>query len=347
MSVDFSRWAVVAYNDDTGLGTMARDAKAVLGVRQIVIPSLRLESKPLEAGRDVLLRPDAPVAEVEAALAGLRGLILLEKYAWHPELVATAKRLGVRLVVVPMWEWFRGQDRDWEAIDLLACPFDHCLKIVRGYGWRQARRVTWTLDLARFPSRSVRGSGRYFFHNAGLIDDDDRKGTRDTIRAFLHVPRRDIRLIVRMQRAAPLPETDERIEVQVGNVADPAALYAQGDVAIQPSKLEGVGFMVLEPVCCGIPTLATDFPPMSDYVAQPELRVRQRWRCPRGFPWRVAGVRHARLRLPRERDLARRIEWCAAHDLGEVSRANRAWAEAEFDPVRLRAAWSEALAPLT
>lgn len=341
--VDFSRWAVVAYNDDTGLGRMAQDARAVLGVRHLVAPSQRLATQPLVAGRDVLLRPDAPDAEVAAALDGLDGLILLEKPDWHPQLLALARARGVRLVCVPMWEWFRGQEAHWGMVDRILCPSRFCHDIVRRYGWKQTAPITWALDLSRLPARRIDGPARVFVHNAGIVDPDDRKGTHATIRAFRRVARGDVRLLVRLQKPAELPEGDARIEVRIGNVAEPAALYAEGDCAVQPSKMEGMGFMVLEPVCCGVPTITTDYPPMSDHVAQPELRAAPRWFRRTCFPARAAGVRHAHLRLPRESDLARRIAWCAEHDLGAISRANRARAEEQFAPGRLRDEWSRAL----
>src|SRR5688572_27348831 len=59
-------WAIVSYKDDTGLGRMAEDARRVLGIgHQIVIPSRRLQTKPLETG-DLLLRDDLALSELRA-----------------------------------------------------------------------------------------------------------------------------------------------------------------------------------------------------------------------------------------------------------------------------------------
>lgn len=345
MTIDFSRWAVVAYNDDTGLGRMAQDIKAVLGVRQLVIPSNRLQTKALVPGQDILLNA-AEDAALGAALDGLAGLILLEKPVWHPGLIRAAQQRGIRLVCVPMWEWFRGQDPVWAEMHAILCPSRFALEVVRRYGWSKAQAITWTLNLARFPAREINGRARVFFHNAGLVDEDDRKGTRDTVAAFCRLRAPDLRLIVRLQKEVPLPSYDDRVELRVGNLPDPSGLYTEGDVAVQPSKMEGVGFMVLEPVCCGIPTITTDYPPMSDYVTQSELRVRKRWFRRRGFPARAADVKHAHLRLPDVRDLARRMAWCAEQELGAISRANRARAEWLFDAQRLRDEWSGLLSSL-
>jgi glycosyltransferase involved in cell wall biosynthesis len=344
-TLDLSRWAVVGYNDDTGIGRMAQDITALLGVRQLVVPSDRLQTKPLRPGLDTLLPLDADEQAVAGLLTGLQGIIILEAW-WNPALALVARRLEVRVACVPMWEWFRGTDAHWAMVDLFLCPSHLALTVVRRYGWTNAIHLPWALDLSRLPPREVTGPGRVFFHNAGLVDHDDRKGTRETVRAFSMVRSRDVRLIVRLQKPADMGPLDDRIEVRVENLDRVGALYADGDVAVQPSSMEGVGFMVLEPVCCGIPTITLDYPPMSDHVRQGEMLVRKRWFKRAAFPARAAHIRHAHRRVPSVRDLTRKIEWCAAADLRPISQANRAFAEATFEPTRLRAAWAQALEAL-
>ncbi|MFQ3577995.1 MAG: glycosyltransferase, partial [Verrucomicrobiia bacterium] len=143
-------------------------------------------------------------------------------------------------------------------------------------------------------------------------------------------------------READLPEIDERIEVHVGNQPKIRALYAEGDVAIQPSKMEGIGFMVLEPVASGMPTITLDYPPMNEVVAEKELLAKRRWFKRKALP--SAWVKHAHLRLPSIRDLASKIAMCAERDLGPYSQRNRAWAQSEFDRVWLAEKWEEAVA---
>lgn len=343
--LDLARWAVVAYNDDTGLGRMAQDITAVLGLRQLVVASDRLDTRPLRPGVDALLSLTADESEIADLLAGVQGLVLLEK-CWNPHLPVVARRLGVKIACVPMWEWFRGTDAEWGLVDTFLCPSALALNTVRGYGYTNAIQLPWTLDLSRFSPRAIAGRARVFFHNGGLMDHDDRKSTRDTIAAFRQLRPRDARLIVRMQKAADLGPLDDRIDVRVGNVTPVGALYAEGEVAVQPSTMEGIGFMVLEPVCCGVPTMTLDHGPMSDHVRQAELRVRKRWFKRSAFPNRGAAITHAHRRLPVVSDLTRKMAWCMAHDLAGVSRANRSFAEETFEPGRLREQWSRALSAL-
>ena len=51
-----------------------------------------------------------------------------------------------------------------------------------------------------------------------------------------------------------------------GAVPQPADLYSEVDVAVAPSRFEGLGYGVLEPLVFGVPVLTTDTPPMREYV---------------------------------------------------------------------------------
>jgi glycosyltransferase involved in cell wall biosynthesis len=339
-TLDFTQWAVVAHKDDTGFGRQARDIRKVLGIaRQIVIPSERLTDHPLAPDTEVLLPRDAPESRVKEVLRGVQGIVFFERPGWHEHLLRCARELGVLTVCVPNWEWFMGGDAKWDNCDLFACPNEMALRTVRSYGRNNCVRLPWCLDIESLPTQFVKGPARTFVHNAGLVDGDDRKGTRDTIDAFRRTGRKDIRLIVRLQKEVPLPEIDERIDLRVGNVQHYADLYRDVDVAIQPSKMEGIGFMILEAVCAGLPVITTDYPPMNEYVLQPELKVRPRWWKRKAFP--TKWVKHSHLRLPRPADLVRRIEWCADHDMERFSTQNRDWAREVFSADHLRKQWSE------
>ena len=341
----FADWAVVAHKDDTGFGRMAADARKVLGFgHHFVIPSERLKDHPVDGLSEKWLAKDAPEELVRALLSEVRGIVFFERHAWHPALLRLAREMGVATVCLPMWEWFNGDAPEWRHCDLFVCPTRFTEQIVRGYGFTNTAVLPWAVDLEKFSPRRISGPARLFVHNAGLVDHDDRKGTRDTIEAFRKVKRDDVRLLVRMQKETALPDLDIRIEVQVGNLGSASDLYATGDVCIQPSKMEGLGFMVLEPACCGIPVITTDYPPMNEFIRQAEMRCATRWFKRKAYAsqW----IRHSHLKLPNVSDLARRIEWAASNDMAEISRSNRSWAEATFDPFAVTRLWSDTLLPL-
>jgi glycosyltransferase involved in cell wall biosynthesis len=310
----FHSWAVVAHKDDTGFGRQACDSRDVLGFGlHLVIPSERLVDHPINGVTEQWLVADSSPEHVSSLLTGVDGILFFERPTWHPQLLRIAREMGVATVCVPNWEWFNGKASEWQYCDLFVCPSRFTESIVRSYGFTNTCCLSWPLDLAKLPHRSIRGPARHFIHNAGLVDADDRKGTRDTILAFNRLTGDNLRLTVRLQKAVPLPSTDKRVEVLVGSSANVADLYATGDICVQPSKMEGIGFMVLEAACAGLPVITTDYPPMNEYIQQPQLRCRTRWRKRKAFAsqW----IRHAHLKLPSIRDLTRRMEWAASNDL--------------------------------
>lgn len=336
-------WAVVSYKDDTGLGRMAEDARRVLGIgHQVVIPSRRIPGKSLGTG-DFLLGQNHSEMELKEFLSSLDGILVFEKPDWTPSLLPMAKELQLAVAVVPMWEWFRVDDPLWKWCDLFICPNQKCYQVVTGSGHRNAVVLPWVMDLERLPTRNVEGPARVFIHNAGLVDHDDRKGTRDTVRAFEKASDRNAKLRVRVQTPVELGTRDERVEVAVGNLPDAAALWEAGDVAIQPSKMEGIGLMVLEPVCAGIPVITLNAAPMNEYAA--ELLVEPRWFRRNAFAsqW----IPHARLHLPSRRHLTDLIEATTRMDLGGISQRQRQWAEETFDREKLRREWTRALHGIT
>lgn len=339
----FDRWAVYAHKDDTGFGRQASDARAVLGFgHHLVIPSERLIDHSVDGIKERWLPQDASTELVRSLLSGLAGILFFERHAWHPEILCIAREMGVATVCVPNWEWFNGYANQWAYCDLFVCPSRFTEKIVRSYGFTNTCCLPWPVDLAKLPQRRVSGPARHFIHNAGLVDRDDRKGTRDAIQAFCRLKRSDIRLTVRMQKEAALPPFDERVKVVVGNLSSVSDLYSTGDICVQPSKMEGIGFMVLEPACAGMPVITTDYPPMNEYILQRQLLCRTRWRKRKAYA--TQWVRHAHLKLPRIRDIARRMQWAASTDLAAISRANRQWAEDTFNPEFLRHSWAQAFA---
>ena len=314
---------VVAYNDNTGLGSMAEEIKSSLGIgKHLVCQSNRLENKKLNERTDFLFDQNTEATLIENFVKGSQGFLCLENVNWHPQLFVIAEKLKMLVICIPMWEWFRGTDEIWKKVDLFICPNEKALKTMHQYGFQNAIQLPWALNIARLPKREIQGKANVFIHNVGLIDEDDRKGTYATIEAFSRIKIADIRLIIRVQKDYDFPKLDSRVTIELGDFNE-EGLYGVGEVAIQPSKLEGLGFMVLEPVCCGIPTVTLDVDPVREYVVQNSLHVKRKWFKRKGFSFNVAKVKHAFLYEPSIRDLQKKMEWCIHNELNEVSIENR------------------------
>ena len=340
--IDLSRWAVVSYCDDTGLGRQAADLRKIVGIgRLFALPSERIEAKSLPSSRDVQLRYDLSEPELRTILDDVQGVIFLERTSHHPGIARVARKMGITIVCVPNWEHFAGWHSLHNLCDFFICPTKMTWRILRWFGFAQALYLPCPLDPDLLPARTISGKARHFVHNGGLMNKDDRKATADVIEAFKCVDNPDIRLTVRLQRPFPLPSLDSRIEVRFGNLEHPGRLYETGDVAIQPSKLEGIGLSVLEAVLCGMPVITTDYPPMNEFVRDKELL------CATHPGFRKVktthGIYHSHLKIPRKEDLVAKIKWCAGNDLSRISENNRSLRDSTFSPDRVREKWLEAL----
>ena len=342
--MDFSKWAIVGFKDDTGIGRMTQDIQKVLGIRyHLVAPSERMETKPLHAEREFLMSKETVKIRLRNFMEGLKGIICLERLHWNSYLIPLAKELGLKIVCVPMWEWFRGTDESWKDADLFVCPNKKAKEVLSSYGFSNTVQLSWPLDLQQLPERKVKGPARIFIHNAGLVDNDDRKETRSVIKTFSMVREPGLKLILRVQQESHLEIDDHRIDLRIENLKNPAQLYREGDVSIQPSSMEGLGFMVLEPICCGLPVITTDAAPMNEYVSQPEMRAKPRILRKKSFAYRAAKISHALLTPPSIKSLVRKIEWCTKNNLEEISSSNRHLGIEKFNREKLRYSWSQTL----
>lgn len=324
---------------------MARDIQKVLGVgRHLVAPSERMETKTVNPQHEFLMVPDTDQQALRQQMEGLEGLICLERLHWNRHLVPAARKLGLKIVCVPMWEWFRGTDKTWQDADLFICPNNKAVDVLNSYGFRNAAHIAWPIDLEQLPERKVDGPARIFIHNAGLIDHDDRKGTNCVVKAFARVRNPELRLILRLQQESALTVDDPRIDLRIGNLKDPAELYKEGDAAIQPSRMEGLGFMVLEPVCCGMPVITTDAAPMDEYVRQPQMRATTQFIKKKSFAWRAASIKHAYLTPPSISSLTKIIDWCSRNDLSSISRENRSFRKTKYCAIPVKREWRQVLA---
>lgn len=338
---DPARWLYIGRREETGLGRLADDFGALFpGMRHAVLPSIRFTQNPLPSG-SVQIPADPSDATIAALLEGLDGVVLFE----NPEpanIIRVAAALSVATVFVPMWEWFNPFFPDWHSVTAFACPNAICERVLRKLGRGPLRRVPWPLDATGLPARDIRGPARVFAHNSGIVERDDRKALRETLEAFALVKDPALRLIVRAQ-ACDLPAPDDlRVDWRIGHLPSKSDLYAEGDVLVQPSKAEGLGFAILEAMACGLPVITADYPPMNEYIRDRRMLAAVRWGADK--PVQASYIPHAHLKRVRVRSLARRIARCASRNMAPIAAANAAWFRETFATARVRAAWENVLA---
>jgi glycosyltransferase involved in cell wall biosynthesis len=110
--------------------------------------------------------------------------------------------------------------------------------------------------------------------------------------------------------------------------------------------MEGLGFMVLEPICCGLPVITTDAKPMREYVTQPQMLVRKRLFKRKSFACNAGSIKHAYLTSPSISSLAKAIRWCSHNDLSRISEQNHAFGKTRHSPQNLIREWEAAFKQL-
>lgn len=238
-------------------------------------------------------------------------------------LFAEAKRRGIRTVLLVMAEWFHLGHPWVPHTDVFVAHtmqgYEHLCNL--GLKGRTVM-IPMPLDLREFPYRERVRADRFVFCN-GWGGVQHRKGLGAVIEA-LDLDYTAISVQTQQPLAGVLP-SGSVCRTETGS---PAELYAEVDVAVQPSRWEGVGLQILEAMACGCPVLTSDAPPMSDYIRQAHGCDAGKLLAPASMGWqqlggttpwpdaRVSGV-----------DLLAKINELRGHDLRQMSREARLYIE--------------------
>jgi len=156
--------------------------------------------------------------------------------------------------------------------DFLLCNTKQHYSVFKNHP--QAFFIPWGTDCHVFrPShQSIKLREVRFFHSAGMIGVNYRKGTDILVRAFQKVTGA-AKLIIHSQvplnayseDVASTIRRDDRIEFIEAEVGPPG-LYHLGDVYVYPTRLEGIGLTIAEALASGLPVITTDAQPMNEFV---------------------------------------------------------------------------------
>ncbi|NOZ06603.1 MAG: tetratricopeptide repeat protein [Chloroflexi bacterium] len=200
----------------------------------------------------------------------LDAVIFNEEYDWN--LVQAAKETGVR--VLTYLDYYK---EDWKPFmglyDAVLCSTLRTFYLVRDSC--NAYYVGWAVDTELFRPRDNGDEKFTFFHNAGWLGINYRKMTPAVVLAFdaisRHLPNTTlfVHAQVGLEKLPPvvahIVHENPRITYHVETVPAPG-LYHKGHILVFPSKLEGLGLPLLEGVASGLPVIATDAPPMNEFV---------------------------------------------------------------------------------
>jgi glycosyltransferase involved in cell wall biosynthesis len=344
------RVGLIGWNTRTGLGYQNRDIAVHLPVARWLAPRhpryANLPQPRMTGEYWTPWRWLSSSRQLRGWLKGLDWLVFVEQ-PYLPGVVHEAREMGINVACVPNWEWLT-IGRDWlPYVDLMICPTQFTCRMLRtwrrdfGFAW-DVVHLPWPIDARRFPYRRRGRCGKFLFVNGtggaparypdGSAVPYHRKGVElvaATARLLKSIP-----FLLYSQRA-DLPALPDNVEVRRAP-RDNRALYAEGDVCLQPSHWEGLGLQLLECQAAGLPLVTTDAEPMNECrplrtvpIAETELVF-------------VCGDQPVDSNLIRPEALAEVLRGLHGTDLREASEQARAYIEQERSWPMLReriAAW--------
>lgn len=334
------RLALVGWAADSGVGREMTDAARNLPAAAAFV--LHNPSKPtrtdLLGGLEHQLCGANPVAGMARFLDSARPDAVLTwetPGSWHFPVMWSER--GVRWFHVVHWDWLdEGQVRKMSLATLVA-PNEMCRRGLRERYGLESRLLPVPVDTSRLPFRR-RTEARSFVSSYGYGGPGDRRSLPEIYSAWRAMGRGAPRLILKAQRhpGAEGGHRPESVSIQVGTAPSPADLWGDADVAVQPSRYEGVGVTMLEAQACGVPVVAVDAEPMNEVAPDLRVRVARRERVD------IMG-RSVESSVPCPESLREVVSGLRGRDVSALSEGARGRAETLYSWRALRARWADLL----
>ncbi|WP_166831210.1 glycosyltransferase [Thalassoroseus pseudoceratinae] len=257
-----------------GLAHQCRDIACHLPIDRWLIPGDPMERSDGPCRQEWIDR-DLSFSEAEAWLDGLDVVLFVERPDF-PTVVPAARRMGVRVICVPNWEWLSPSAAWLADVDLMLCPTRHTAGMLTE--WKHCYRfeweiacVPWPIDTSRIRFRRrricrqfvyVHGSGGARGVWCGDPETSVRRKGLEILRAAAELAP-EIRLII-YATSHDAPRFPTNVELRPPP-DDNQLLYCDGDVCVQPSHWEGLGLPLLECQAAGMPLVTTDVAPMNEH----------------------------------------------------------------------------------
>lgn len=245
---------------------------------------------------------------------------------------------GLKWVHMVHWDWFSAEHvhmEAWKTAKLLA-PNRMCQDLLRSIFSLSSTLLPVPVDTRRLRFKE-RGRVKTFISIYGYGGLHDRRSVPEILEAWRRL-KNPPRLIIKAQKPVVeikgLPPSG--VTVKIGNLPEPEDLYAEGEVALQPSRYEGVGISMIEAEACGMPVITVDAPPMNEIVCGPRVQVAkviQLRILSKSLPSYVPSVDGIV-------DIVSRFK---GKDISELSRRVRGWVEERFSWNVLKSQWIQTL----
>ena len=262
------RIGVIGYQSKTGIGIMVDDfAGKLRAVAQLVIPHDKADDLiPSNDRRMVHSNTWIPPLDVIDAFADLVDVVISVESDWGGTVYPRLRERGVKVVLLPMFEWWNPSLPMNQHIDLFICTTMECYE---GIPFGNKVFIPCPIDTHKIEYRQREGEVKSFIHNAGNLGIGGRKGTLEVVRAFTKTVGP---YTLKVNSQVLLPDeviktiaSDSRITMFVKNHENYADLYKEGDVLIYTPHYDGQALVSAEAMAAGMAVLTIDAPPMNEH----------------------------------------------------------------------------------
>jgi len=176
------------------------------------------------------------------------------------------------LTIIAYIDYYKKNNvENFRVYDGLICNTKRHYSVFKNF--KNAVYIPWGTKIELFKKSKIKKDYKkiIFFHNAGMIGFNQRKGTKELIQAFKNIKERKKRLIIHSQ--VSLGRLG--VKYQLYCIFSPKikiirkdiyGLFHLGDIYAYPTKHEGIGLTICEALASGTPVITTNSPPMNEFI---------------------------------------------------------------------------------